>query len=444
MWPSIKKEIPEATLNCYYGWKLFQSFYANNPERMKWKANMEKLMQQDGITEHGRVSKSELIKAQKECGIWAYPTHFEEINCCSGDTNILMPRDHKKYPYGVPIKDLVGKSNFYVYSYSHEDDKIVLGKVLWVKKTRKNAELLKITLDDGTILKFTPDHRFMLRDGTYKKANKLEVGQSLMPLYERPTFMIKQPSGYWQHEHRIVGDLLGKIEGKHIDHKDGNRYNNNIENLQILDASEHAKKTFKGREHSISGKKKLAKLSRERILKTFPNKELRTAWAKKQCKNMWDKVNAMSQEDRDNWLANRAKKRAESEKRNKFYNHKIVKIEKASIREDVYDMEVEKYHNFNAGGVFVHNCITALACQKNGCVPCVINYAALRETVGSGVRVEGDIYEPAVRRKYVEELVSLMKDEKKWKEEQEKGYQFAKKYEWPQIAQHWYEVFKET
>ena len=42
MWKEIKKEIPDATLEIYYGWKLFQSFYANNPERMKWKANMEK------------------------------------------------------------------------------------------------------------------------------------------------------------------------------------------------------------------------------------------------------------------------------------------------------------------------------------------------------------------------------------------------------------------
>lgn len=86
MWPSIKKGVPDATLDIYYGWNLFDSMYAPggvaaNPERMEWRERMVKLMEQPGITEHGRVSHKELNKAFARSGVWAYPTHFGEISC---------------------------------------------------------------------------------------------------------------------------------------------------------------------------------------------------------------------------------------------------------------------------------------------------------------------------------------------------------------------------
>ena len=88
------------------------------------------------------------------------------------------------------------------------------------------------------------------------------------------------------------------------------------------------------------------------------------------------------------------------------------------------------------------NCITALDCQKVGCVPCVINYAGLRETVKSGVRVEGDIYEEEVYEEYLQQLLLLMGDEKRWKEEQVKGKEWAKENLWSKISLKWDEVFK--
>lgn len=88
------------------------------------------------------------------------------------------------------------------------------------------------------------------------------------------------------------------------------------------------------------------------------------------------------------------------------------------------------------------NCITALNCQALGCVPCVINFAALKETVGAGIKVEGDIWDPEVRDEYFKGLLSLMADEKKWQEEQEKGIVFANDYSWDKIAQKWIDVFE--
>lgn len=83
MWSDIKKAVPDAELHVYYGWQLFDRFYANNPGAMGWRNKMAELMTQDGITDHGRLAQPELVKELEQSGIWAYPTHFGEINCIS-------------------------------------------------------------------------------------------------------------------------------------------------------------------------------------------------------------------------------------------------------------------------------------------------------------------------------------------------------------------------
>lgn len=81
MWPEIKKAYPDATLDICYGWDLFEKIFANNPERMEWKSKLDKQMEAEGITHHGKISQDKMKELRKECGIWVYPTYFTEINC---------------------------------------------------------------------------------------------------------------------------------------------------------------------------------------------------------------------------------------------------------------------------------------------------------------------------------------------------------------------------
>jgi glycosyltransferase involved in cell wall biosynthesis len=83
MWTDVKKEVPKVELHVFYGWQLFDQFYSSNPASMAWKEKIVNLMKQDGVTHHGRVPQHELVKEYEESGIWAYPTHFGEINCIS-------------------------------------------------------------------------------------------------------------------------------------------------------------------------------------------------------------------------------------------------------------------------------------------------------------------------------------------------------------------------
>jgi len=81
MWPEIIKATPEALLDVYYGFDVFDAIHKGNPGRMKWKAMVLNMMKQPGITYHGRVGHEELEQAMMASGIWAYPTDFTEISC---------------------------------------------------------------------------------------------------------------------------------------------------------------------------------------------------------------------------------------------------------------------------------------------------------------------------------------------------------------------------
>ncbi|MGH2515690.1 MAG: toprim domain-containing protein, partial [Ktedonobacterales bacterium] len=51
--------------------------------------------------------------------------------------------------------------------------------------TKADAQVIRVTLDNDESIICTPDHRFMLRDGSYKAAADLAADDSLMPLYRQ-------------------------------------------------------------------------------------------------------------------------------------------------------------------------------------------------------------------------------------------------------------------
>lgn len=82
MWPKIKKEVPDATLDCYYGFQLYDTTpWGAKPEGQAWKHHMQELLKQDGVIDHGRVGTSEVAQAYLKADVWAYPSGFLEIDC---------------------------------------------------------------------------------------------------------------------------------------------------------------------------------------------------------------------------------------------------------------------------------------------------------------------------------------------------------------------------
>ena len=222
----------------------------------------------------------------------------------------------------ITIKELSTrvKNGEEIWSYAIQDGTkaIVPSKIIWCDLTRKDSELIRVTLDDGTYVDTTPDHEYMLRDGSYKRADALTEGQSLMPFYTRKSEKKKDCIvGYekiynpsttkykFTHSlvaHECVRDLVYETSiGCQFDthHNDFNKLNNNPSNLirmthsdhfklhiehfdKILGSPEVIKKRMEGIDRYLRSDKRKERLSKEmsgiypKYFKQYNNSELHT------------------------------------------------------------------------------------------------------------------------------------------------------------------------
>lgn len=82
IWPDVKKAVPDATLDVYYGRESYDAVHKGNPERMKWMDDMmQKAKDLEGVTDYGKVGQDKIMDAFQRAGIWPYPCPFPEIYC---------------------------------------------------------------------------------------------------------------------------------------------------------------------------------------------------------------------------------------------------------------------------------------------------------------------------------------------------------------------------
>lgn len=146
----------------------------------------------------------------------------------------------------------------YSYSVDSKGD-FIPGEIEKVWVTGQSKDFIEITLDNDEIIQTTPDHLYMLRDGSYLPASELQEGQSLMPLYFGNTkgyetirynshkgcnSTYKMVATYFKSDEIRDAELRAQPEDNMvykvaIHHKDFHKENNNPENLQIMTAKEH-------------------------------------------------------------------------------------------------------------------------------------------------------------------------------------------------------------
>ena len=146
-----------------------------------------------------------------------------------------------------------GKEN-YVYSVQDKTHKIVGGKVVWCGKNYTADKLIKITLDDNSYMIMAEEHEVIMRDGSKKRADGLNVGDSVMPFYrmvnkksnklfDRYEKIYNPQSSKYEFTHRIIASELSKDVNTYntVHHKNFDKYNNNPTNLIWMDYHEHHK-----------------------------------------------------------------------------------------------------------------------------------------------------------------------------------------------------------
>lgn len=119
-------------------------------------------------------------------GVLQLPT-----GCFTGDTEVIINDGTYK------IEDLVGKKD--KVSISLSDNTItrdlVNNPIINITKTRETRDLVLVALKNGSVIKCTPNHRFMTIDGVYKYAGNLNSSEILMP-YSSDKDIISDTSWY--------------------------------------------------------------------------------------------------------------------------------------------------------------------------------------------------------------------------------------------------------
>ena len=85
----------------------------------------------------------------------------------------------------LTIKELLLEQQYkdnYVYTFNEEKKIIEPKRIRKVFQTKITKNLVKVTLDNGETITCTPNHKFMLRDGSYEEIQNIKPGTSLMSL----------------------------------------------------------------------------------------------------------------------------------------------------------------------------------------------------------------------------------------------------------------------
>ena len=351
------------------------------------------------------------------------------------------------------IKNLTEPS--WVYSYDLQNQKIIPALCQPARKTGIQVPVYNVTLDNGEIIGFTPDHPVFMRDGTYKQVQFLKPGDSLMPLYTKRVKPYKRQDGTircyeqiyngatkkWQFTHDLVAfEHYGpKPKNFVVHHKDFNSLNNIPDNLLYIHIKKHIAlhKALNEKRWAIPGEReRQSQLMRERnkkfnlpsllkppdkaILKKIgqsmkqrwqdPEYAKRMSEAHKGNKGYWTNKTRSPEtieKIRQSKLGKKKKNWADKQVCN---NHKVVSIEFAGY-EDVYDIEVPETHNFAlAAGIFVHNSVDSVQLLIKSGIQAEVQsvdrsteaYDTLKEQIYKGLL---DIYHHPVFIRECEELI---------------------------------------
>lgn len=254
----------------------------------------------------------------------------------------------------------------WVHSVQDGTNRTVPGRVNWCGLTRKDSQIVRVWLDDGSYLDCTPDHRFTMRNGTAKEAQHLQSGESLMPFYRKISNRADGAAmdGYEQvydarinryvYTHRRVAEVLkeGVLKnGRHMvtHHIDFNKRNNDPSNLVRMDEREHfelhASNAIKLLHTPEVTKKRMIGIDRwlrSDRHKEFAREQLRKLQEAGLMKTSWSDYNSSPQAKQDNFKRSELKKEMwqDSDRRQSAQANMTIKFDKHCV-----DLIVEQLAN---------------------------------------------------------------------------------------------------
>ncbi|NEO78224.1 DNA topoisomerase (ATP-hydrolyzing) subunit B [Moorena sp. SIO4G3] len=227
--------------------------------------------------------------------------------CFSGETQVALADGRSLSFKELVAEQAMGKEHF-CYTITNNGS-IGIERIINPRMTKANAKVIKLTLDNSETIICTPDHRFMLRDGTYKPAVSLTPDDLLMPLY-RPLAEIKKQANI-KTQNKEAYSAFG-----------GNQ-------TQVCEA--------------VANYNSVAELKYEFPYVGLSSSPLNPPTLGDFKSFVPPKIGGLGGQNH-------------TQNQQSHYNYQVVSIEPLEQLVDVYDIEVPHTHNFALeSGVFVHN-----------------------------------------------------------------------------------------
>ncbi len=182
--------------------------------------------------------------------------------CITLDTKIPL-LDGREITLQQAIEEYQSGKENWAYAVDRKTGEVKPGKISNAAATRLNAEIVRVTLDNGESITCTPDHKFIMRDLSKTQAQDLNPGDSIFPLYRKVVENAGSMNGYemvFAPNNKIMGRKRYKsgdyvfthmISGEYkygpllpypqynLHHADENKLNNNPENILQITVEKH-------------------------------------------------------------------------------------------------------------------------------------------------------------------------------------------------------------
>ncbi|MGZ6240708.1 MAG: toprim domain-containing protein, partial [Syntrophales bacterium] len=230
--------------------------------------------------------------------------------CFSADTKLSLADGRDISFLELMREHAEGKEHF---CYTIKDDgSVSIEQILHPRCTKKEAAVIKVILDNDEEIVCTPDHKFMLRDGSYIAARDLTPRLSLMPFRRKLSkiegritiegypmvFDTKQNRWVFAQlladEYNLSHNVYEMADGEHKHHVDFNKRNSNPQNIRHIDKEERLKphRIHAGRTlHTKESINKCNRIKRSPVYRDKISKLIRekySAMLSQKAKMQWD------------------------------------------------------------------------------------------------------------------------------------------------------------